>query len=236
MMGIRLNVSNVWKSYNGKLVLNDCSYTFEPGKICALMGPNGSGKSTFLRICSILEVPDRGKVLFLSGNTIIRKDIELRRKLTLVLPNVGLFNSSVFNNVAYGLKIRKLKKQVIKERVENILHTVGLIHKEKQNAHNLSSGEAQRLAIARAMVIDPEMLFLDEPTVSVDEENKEIIENIILNMSAKIKEATQNLVSIPNEKNGSKKTIIIATHDFSQAERIADKVLLMQNGKVTVKK
>ncbi|MCL4457851.1 MAG: ATP-binding cassette domain-containing protein [Nitrospirae bacterium] len=214
-MGLRLDVLNISKSYDGKPVLRDCSLSFDKADVYALMGQNGTGKSTFLRICALLENPDNGEVNYFSGSGIISKDIELRRRITLVLPKIGIFNTTVFQNAAYGLKIRGIKGNEMENRVEKALDFVGLIHKKDQNALTLSSGEAQRLGIARAIVIEPEILFLDEPTASVDEENTRIIENIILSMK---------------EEGGS--IIIITTHDRSQAERLADTLLIMRGGTI----
>lgn len=209
-MSLKLAVSNIWKSYAGNNVLQDCSFLFDIYGTYVLMGPNGCGKSTFLRICALLEEPDRGEVNYFSGETILRKDIELKRRITLVLPKVGIFNATVFNNVAYGLKIRGMKHREMEEKVNSALDFVGLIHKRHHNALTLSSGEAQRMGIARAMVIDPDIIFLDEPTVSIDEKNTVIVEEIILKM-----------------KNQRGITIILTTHDTSQAERLADKILIM---------
>ena len=215
-MSLILTVSDVYKSYNGISVLKGCSFSFDRGGVYVLTGPNGSGKSTLLRICALLEPSDRGEINYLSGGTFsegnLKKDIALRRRITLVLPKVGVFNTTVFKNAAYGLKIRGIKG---KEMVNKALDFVGLMHKRNQNALTLSSGETQRLGIARAMAIEPEMLFLDEPTASVDRENTGIIENIILNMKRK-----------------DKSTIIITTHDMSQAERLGDIMLIMSEGKI----
>ena len=214
-MSLRLNISDVRKSYNGKPVLNACSFSFDRNGVYVLTGSNGSGKSTLLRICALIENPDKGEVNYFSGDNIISKDIGLRRRITLVLPGIGLFNTTVFNNAAYGLKIRGDKSKEIERKVNDVLKFVGLIHKENHNALTLSSGETQRLGIARAMVIEPEMLFLDEPTASIDNENTKIVEDIILNM----------------KKEGRSK-IIIATHDMMQAERLADYMLIMDDGKI----
>ena len=215
-MSLRLNISNVWKSYNGKPVLNACSFSFDKNGVYVLTGHNGSGKSTLLRICALIESPDNGEVNYFSGDNIISKDIGLRRRITLVLPGIGVFNTTVFNNAAYGLRIRGDKSRGIERKVNDVLKFVGLIHKKNHNALTLSSGETQRLGIARAMVIEPEMLFLDEPTASIDNENTKIVEDIILNM----------------KKEGRSK-IIIATHDMLQAKRLADCMLLMDEGKIS---
>lgn len=217
-MGLILTVSNIYKSYNGISVLKDCSFSFDRGGIYVLTGPNGSGKSTLLRICALLEHPDSGEINYLNGKNILKKDIELKRKITLVLPKVGIFNSTVFKNVAYGLKIRGINKKEIEERVMEVLDFVGLRHKKDHKALTLSSGEIQRLGIARAMVIEPEILFLDEPTASVDIENTRIIEDLILNMKRKYNT-----------------TIIVTTHDISQAKRLGDVMLLMTEGKILEK-
>lgn len=214
-MSLVLTLSGIYKNYNGAFVLKGCSFSFDRGGVYVLTGPNGSGKSTFLRICALLENPDKGEVNYFLGDIAFKKDIELRRRITLVLPKIGVFNTTVFNNAAYGLKIRGLKGKEIEDKVEEALNFVGLIHKRNQNALTLSSGETQRLGIARAIVIEPEILFLDEPTASVDKENTEIIEHIIRDI-----------------KKEGKSTIIITTHDLAQAERLADSILTMNEGKI----
>ena len=214
-MNLTLVVSRICKSFNAKPVLRDCSFSFEKSGTYVLTGSNGCGKSTFLRICALLEEPDGGEVKYFSGTNLFKKDIELRRKITLLLPKVGIFNTTVFKNAAYGLKIRGMRDPEIKEKVERSLEFVGLTHKRNQNALSLSSGETQRLGIARALVIEPEILFLDEPTASVDQENTSAIEDIILKM----------------KKKGNS-IVIIATHDMPQAERLADRLLMMKDGRI----
>ena len=135
--------------------------------------------------------------------------------MTLVLPRIGVFNTTVFRNAAYGLQLRSAKRQEIEERVQNALDFVGLGPKRDQHALTLSSGETQRLGIARALVLEPEILFLDEPTASVDEENTEIIESIVGAM-----------------KKQGRLTVIMTTHDRGQAERIADRLLIMKHGRI----
>jgi len=221
-MGLSLTASNISKSYNGKVVLTDCSYSFNTSGIYILMGPNGSGKSTFLRICALLEEPDCGEVKFFSETTQsltrgggLKKDISLKRRITLLLPKIGIFNTNVFNNVAYGLKIRGMRSIEVEDKIHKALELVGLTDKKNQNALSLSSGETQRLGIARALVIEPDVLFLDEPTASLDPRSTTIIEETILNI-----------------KKDNRLTIIMVTHNIFQAKRLADRVLFMYDGRI----
>ncbi len=206
-------LSNISKSYNGYAVLRDCYFSFDEIAIYVVTGPNGSGKSTLLRICALLESPDTGELNYFSGSKVLKKEIAFKRRIILLLPRVGIFNTTVYKNLAYGLKIRRMKKKEIEDKVNKSLELVGLIHKKDQHALTLSSGESRRLGIARAMVLEPEILFFDEPAASIDQENTEIIENIILNM-----------------KKENKKTVIITTHDRKQAERLGDRLLKMEKG------
>lgn len=216
---MNLLVAHILKDYTGRTVLKDCSYAFNGRGTYVLMGPNGCGKSTFLRICSLLEPPDSGELLFMDGEKPLIQDIALRRRMTLVLPRTGVFNTTVFNNVAYGLKVRGMDSGRTNEAVNRALDVVGLGHRKKQDARTLSSGETQRLGIARGLAIEPEILFLDEPTASVDEENTAIIESIIGRL-----------------RKGGRTTVIMTTHDKDQAERLADTLLLMKDGGITERK
>ncbi len=214
-MGLRLEAANLSKNYNGNPVLRDCSYLFAPGSTYALLGPNGSGKSTLFRILALLERPDAGRVDYRENGAVLTPNLALRRRFTLVLPRPGIFNTTVFHNVAYGLKIRGVKSGEIEARVNEILKSVGLAHKRSQRALELSSGETKRLGLARAMVLNPEILFLDEPTANIDPKNTAIIEDIILKMKA-----------------GGQTTILLITHDPAQAERLGDQVLFMKEGRL----
>ena len=210
---LRLAITHISKSYDSEPVLNDCSFNFAKKGVYILTGPNGCGKSTFLRMAALIEKPDSGTVSFFSGDEVLVNDISLRRRITLVLPKVGLFNTTVYGNMAYGLKIRGMQNRDIEEKAEGYLKSFGLLHKKNQKALTLSSGESQRLGIARAMVTEPDFIFLDEPTASVDHKNSEIIEEIILNM-----------------KRQGHPTVIMTTHDAGQAERLADYLIRMHEG------
>jgi len=216
---MKLQITHIRKDYNGKPVLKDCSYAFKGSGTYVLMGPNGCGKSTLLRICSLLEEPDGGDLLFQDDEAPLIRDLALRRRMTLVLPRTGVFNTTAFNNAAYGLKVRGIGGNLLKKEVDRALDFVGLAHKSGQNALTLSSGETQRLGLARALAIDPEILFLDEPTASVDEANTAIIESIIGRL----------------KKNG-RTTVIMTTHDKDQAERLANTFLYMREGEIIERK
>ena len=210
---MKLLITHVRKDYDGRAVLKDCSYAFGDRGVYVLMGPNGCGKSTLLRICSLLERPDGGDLLFQDNDAPLVQDIALRRRMTLVLPRTGVFNTSVFSNVAYGLKVRDTRPAELEQKVLSALAFVGLDYKKRHNALTLSSGETQRLGIARALAIDPQILFLDEPTASVDEENTAIIETIIGNL-----------------KKDGRTMVIMTTHDRDQAARLADQLLVIERG------
>ena len=209
------SLSHIAKRYEDRTVLHDCSYSFDRNGTYVLTGPNGCGKSTLLRICALIENPDAGEIDFFAGPETLKKDMALKRRMTLVLPRIGLFNTSVFKNAAYGLAIRGVPHKDSEQKVMSCLAFVGLQNKKSQHALTLSSGETQRLGIARALAVDPEFLFLDEPTASIDEENTEIIETIIRTM-----------------KKEGRSTVIMTTHDRAQAERLADRLLVMKKGRI----
>ena len=124
-MGLNLEVARIVKSYNGQAVLQECSFGFDHGRTYALLGQNGSGKSTFLRIAALLEPPDAGEVRYWDNGVALPHDLGLRRRITLLLPRIGVFNTSVFHNVAYGLKIRGRSSQEVEDRVNEVLGTRG---------------------------------------------------------------------------------------------------------------
>jgi tungstate transport system ATP-binding protein len=215
-MGLTLELARIAKSYNGNQILRDCSYTFPAGGSYTVMGPNGCGKSTLFRIAALLEGPDHGEVKYWRNGTPLAPDINLRRQITMVFPRVGVFNRTVFTNIAYGLKIRGMNRKLRQERVTEVLTQVGLAHKAHQQATSLSSGETMRLGLARALVLDPEVLFLDEPTAHIDKANTEIIEDCIHQI-----------------RQDRPLTLFIITHDSSQAHRLGGQRLLLQDGKIT---
>ncbi len=211
-------VRDLKKVYNNKIVLDIESLNFQKRKIYAIIGPNGSGKTTLLNILNLLEKPDEGQISF-SDREINNKSnsniLESRRRMTLVNQDPFLFHSTVYDNIAYGLKIRSIPSEVQKSRIRNALNIVGLSGFENRRAHQLSGGEAQRVVIARALVIEPEVLFLDEPTANIDQKHVDVVERMIKKINKEIKT-----------------TVIFTTHDLYQAYRLADEVISLLDGKI----
>ena len=213
----RLQALDIKKQYNSGFELS-CSIDIQKGPLYTMVGPNGSGKSTLLRILSLIEQMDSGKVIYHhNGMSMLNPhhNIGIRRKVILVPSRAALFHETVFHNLAYGLRLRKIGKHICKDRIMKALNDVGLYGKENINARELSSGEAQRLALARALVIDPDILMLDEPTASLDPENTKIMEKII-----------------NNKKEGSGQIMIMVTHNLYQAKSLSDYIIYMYKGEI----
>lgn len=214
-MSLAVMLEDVVRTYSGETVLGPFTHTFEAGTTTLIMGPNGCGKSTLLRVCAMLEAPDGGRIRFFDAANELQRDLTLRRRMTLVFPKTTVFRGSVFDNAAYGLRIRRESASSVSERVEEALISVGLIHKVRQDARTLSSGESQRLGIARALALKPDVLFLDEPTASVDEEHTAFIDDLIMALDRQ-----------------TETTIIMTTHDRHQAEKVAGQLVVMRRGVV----
>ncbi len=209
-------IRNLTKRYDERIVLDLKEFSLERGQVLGLLGPNGAGKTTLLEILAFLLPPTAGSVWF--GNE--RVDfgsmglINFRQKVVLVQQHPILFTSTVFNNVAFPLKIRGVSKREQHRIVDELLALVGMEAFGGARAHTLSGGETQRAAIAQALACSPEVILLDEPTASVDVENQIAIEHIIK--------------EINREKGIS---VILTTHDMIQASRLADEIVFMFEGK-----
>ncbi len=204
-------IKDLCMAFGKKEVLENIDLTIRRGEILAIIGPSGSGKTTLLRILNFFERPTCGSMKF--DGMDIGEINNIRRRMSLLFQTPAIFNTSVFDNVAYGLKVRGIDKKTIEKKVGDALSIVGLSGLEKQKARTLSGGEAQRMAFARAIVYDPEILLLDEPTASLDPVNVAKIEEIIRRV---------------RDDRGT--TIIIATHNIPQVRRIADRVGILLDG------
>ncbi len=215
-MTVVAELKDVTKAYGAKVVLDAINLRIHEREILALLGPNGSGKSTVLKILAFIENPTRGDVQFLGEKVNFKNTEKVRLQSTLVFQKTTLFSTSVYNNVAYGLKIRKVSKAVRDIEVKKALELVKLKGFEKRNARKLSGGEQQRVAIARALVLKTKLLLLDEPTANLDPKNAGILEEVIETV---------------NREN--KVTIVIATHNMFQAKTLPHRIALMDEGKIT---
>lgn len=186
------------------------------GKITSLLGPSGSGKTTLLRILAGLESSNKGNIKYKNKKILKKERHILRQNATLVFQKSVFFDTTVYNNIAFGLKLNeKISKQDIDKKINETLAFVGLEGYEKRKAKKLSGGEQQRVSLARALVLDRELLLLDEPTVNLDPKNVSIIEEIIQRVN--------------REKNT---TIVLATHNMFQAESVSQDVVLIVDGKI----
>jgi tungstate transport system ATP-binding protein len=210
-----IQLKNVTKQYEKIKALDKINLNVADGEILSLLGPNGAGKTTLLRIMAGIEKPTSGQVLF-KGVKVSQKNLDqLRLKATMVFQRTALFNTTVYKNIAYGLKLRGTPKQEAKIKVKEALKTVKLEGYEKRPAKKLSGGEQQRVALARALVLDPELLLLDEPTANIDPKNVTIIEEAL---------------TWVNKNNRT--TMVIATHNMFQAQNLAQRAALILNGKI----
>jgi len=210
-MEARLQLKNIEKSYGLIKALGNINLEIVGGKTTALLGTNGAGKTTLLRVIAGLEEPNKGSIAF-KGKNVNGK--ELRQIATLVFQKTAMFNRSVFSNLEYGLKIRGKKKDEIKEGIDRELHTIGLKNFEKRKARKTSGGEQQRIALARAFLLNPQILLLDEPTANLDPNSATMIEKAIMS------------------RTNGKSIVILATHNLSQAKRLASEVVHIYEGKV----
>ncbi len=209
-----LRLEAIRHSYGDRFTLRIPELDILPGEIFAVVGPSGAGKSTLLRILNFLEKPQAGRVRFHgraydAGNL----PIDLRRKMTTVFQQPLLLSASVWGNVGYGLRVRGSRNG--HDAIQQALEEVRLAHLAKQPADRLSGGEAQRVSLARALVLHPEILFLDEPTANLDPSNVRIIEDIIRRA---------------NRERGM--TVVLVTHNIWQARRLAHRVALLFDGEI----
>jgi molybdopterin-binding protein len=215
-MAIVAELKCLSKVYGDKTVLEGIDLQVHEGEILALLGPNGSGKTTLLKILAFIENPTSGEVMF-QNKTVNLNDVErARMQSTLVFQKTIAFDTSVYNNIAYGLKIRKIPKNVRDEETRNAIRLAKLEGFEKRPARKLSGGEQQRMAIARALVLKTKLLLLDEPTANLDPRNAAILEEVIATVNREMKT-----------------TIVMATHNMFQAKTLPQRIALIRDGRIT---
>jgi iron(III) transport system ATP-binding protein len=216
----KLVVENLHLQYGDSLILKGVSMTLNPGEVVALLGASGSGKTTLLRSVAGLEQPSRGRITI--GDAVLydseaRVDMPVeKRNLGLVFQSYALWpHRSVFENVAYGLRLRGIPASEIEQRVNQALTNLGLGALAKRLPHQLSGGQQQRVAIARALVYNPPVVLMDEPLSNLDaklrEEAREWLRELIVRLGL---------------------SALVVTHDQTEAMAMSDKILLLNFGKI----
>ena len=207
-----LTLENIHKSFDGTKVLDGISLSVLPGQFLTLLGPSGCGKTTTLRIIAGLETPDEGRVL-LNGAEVTKLPPE-KRAVNTVFQNYALFpHMNVLKNIAYPMKLRRVKKEDAARRVEELLSVVQLEGFGKRMPSQLSGGQRQRVAIARALACDPQLLLLDEPLGALD---------------LQLRRQMQGELKALQKKLGI--TFIYITHDQEEALNMSDLIAVMNGG------
>ena len=209
-----ISVKNVTKRFGDFVALDDVSIDVPDGGLTALLGPSGSGKSTLLRVIAGLEQPDDGQVL-ISGEDNTETRVQ-DRNVGFVFQHYAAFkHMTVFDNVAFGLKIKGEGSGTIRERVKQLIDLVHLTGFEKRFPNQLSGGQRQRMALARALAVEPRVLLLDEPFGALDAKVREELRTWLRRLHDDVHVTT-----------------IFVTHDQEEAMEIADQIVLMNNGRV----
>ena len=210
MSTLPLIVSDVSLRAGGRVLLDRVSLDITAGPKTVVLGPNGAGKSLLLRLCHGLIAPSEGTIRWAGPDARIA-----RRRQAMVFQKPVMLRRSVRANVGYGLKLHKMPAAERRTRIAHVLQGTGLAPVADRPARVLSIGEQQRLALARAWALEPEILFLDEPTANLDPGATGAVEAII------------------EEINRAGTKIVMTTHDLAQARRIAEDVIFLHNGQVT---
>ena len=212
-----VELKDINKTFGSYKASDHVSFGIEKGRLIGLLGPSGSGKTTILRMIAGLETPDSGEII-IDGKVI--NDIPAsQRGIGFVFQNYALFRyMTVFDNIAFGLRIQKVEKRQIKERVEELIQLVGLKGLEKRYPSQLSGGQRQRVAFARALAPKPHLLLLDEPFAAID---------------AKVRQELRSWLKEMIEKLGI--TSIFVTHDQEEAIEVADEIIITNRGRIEQK-
>src|SRR2546427_7618974 len=215
--GARLRLERVSKTFTREgqsafAAVRDVSLTVEPGELVTLLGPSGCGKTTTLRVVAGFEQPDEGRVYV--GEQDVTDLIVYRRSIGFVFQSYALFpHLTIFDNVAYGLRVRRLPAATIRARVGQVLELVGLPGYERRFPNQLSGGEQQRVAVARAVVVEPQLLLFDEPLSNLDAKLR-------VQMRADLSRLQRQLAI----------TTVYVTHDQEEAMAISDRIAVMREG------
>lgn len=209
-----IELKNVTKSFGDNVILKNFDFKVKKDEFLTILGPSGCGKTTILRLIGGFEEADEGKILF-NGEDITNKE-PYERKINTVFQKYALFpHMNVYDNIAFGLNIKKMDKNLIKEKVKEVLKLVNLSGFENREIESLSGGQQQRIAIARALVNEPEVLLLDEPLGALD---------------LKLRQAMQ--IELKRIQKSVGITFIYVTHDQEEALSMSDTVVVLNDGEI----
>ena len=209
-----IELKNVTKSFGDNVILKNFDFKVKKDEFLTILGPSGCGKTTILRLIGGFEEADEGKILF-NGEDITNKEA-YERKINTVFQKYALFpHMNVYDNIAFGLNIKKMDKNLIKEKVKEVLKLVNLSGFENREIESLSGGQQQRIAIARALVNEPEVLLLDEPLGALD---------------LKLRQAMQ--IELKRIQKSVGITFIYVTHDQEEALSMSDTVVVLNDGEI----
>lgn len=219
-----IQVNNLFRDYKGTLsmtkkkviqAVNDISFSVKEGEIFGLLGPNGAGKTTTIKILTTLLAPSKGEAKIFGYNCFGQEKF-IRPNINFIFGGErGLYwRLSAYENLMYFGDLYKVSEKILKNRIEMLLDLVGLKGREEEKVEGFSKGMKQRLQIARGLINDPKILFLDEPTLGLDPVGAKDLRNIILNL----------------KKHG--KTILLTTHYMQEAEELCDRIALINHGKI----
>ena len=212
-----VELKNINKTYGDYKASDNVSFGIEKGKLIGLLGPSGSGKTTILRMIAGLEQPDSGEIII--DGRVVNDVPASERGIGFVFQNYALFRyMTVYDNIAFGLKVQKADKKYIKQRVMELVELIGLKGLEKRYPSQLSGGQRQRVAFARALAPNPQLLLLDEPFAAID---------------AKIRTELRSWLKDMIEKLGI--TSIFVTHDQDEAIEVADEIIITNAGQIEQK-
>lgn len=201
-----LMLQDVSYAANGRRILENVTAEIHAGPRTVILGPNGAGKSVLMRVCHGLLAPTAGSVEWLGANG--------SRRQAMVFQRPVMLRRSALGNVMYGLKLAGVRRKERELRAYDVLEAVGLEQRAHQPARRLSGGEQQKLALARAWALGPEVLFLDEPTANLDPA------------------ATRELETIVGQIRASGTKIVMTTHNLGQARRLGDEILFIDRGRL----
>lgn len=211
-----IKLNDIIFQVNDRRILSVDELIVDQGDILGIMGPNGAGKSTLVKIMALLDKPTSGKITIHNEPIDLnRVPLQLRRKFSIALQQSLLLDTTVFQNVAVGLKLRNTNKKTIEEKVNYWLEMFQISHLANKHSGNLSGGEAQRVNLARAMVLDPEVIFLDEPFSALDYPTKIQLLN--------------DMKEIVNKLN---MTTVFISHDLTEIQYLTKQMIVIMDGEI----